>query len=277
MSFDSPVRALTLSLVFLILPVVATAQMSVAEPPEFPERRSLELVTPRLTDRELTQRLATLDALLRRSDVPGGTSAPLTYWNFVKSLQAAVLSPAQEERARTHLAGIARTRPEQAALTETASSMLARLTVGKQAPEIFGKDLDGADFRLSDYRGRVVLLVFGSEWCAICRTQYPYERLLQDLYGSWPFSIVGVDTGSSRQAVKRARVSVGLPYRAWWDGTTDDAPLGPIATEWNARGFPTVYLLDGYGVIRFVDLRNEDLIKGVRQLLEEQVELQARR
>jgi hypothetical protein len=38
-----------------------------------------------------------------------------------------------------------------------------------------------------------------------------------------------------------------------------------------------VYLLDGYGVIRFVDLRNEDLIKGVRQLLEEQVELQARR
>jgi hypothetical protein len=57
-----------------------------------------------------------------------------------------------------------------ATLGEQAASQLARvknlpsLKVGKEAPEIEGKDLDGKPFKLSDYRGKVVLLDFWGHW-----------------------------------------------------------------------------------------------------------------
>jgi len=38
------------------------------------------------------------------------------------------------------------------------------LRVGKEAPEISGKDLEGKEFKLSDYRGKVVLLDFWGNW-----------------------------------------------------------------------------------------------------------------
>ena len=115
-----------------------------------------------------------------------------------------------------------------------------------------------------------MVLVFSAEWCGICQSLVPYERLMLDLYKNWPFAILGVETGSSRDVMLKAKTEQGLTYRSWWDGTDEEGP-GPIATAWNAGGFPAVYVLDGKGVIRFVDTRHEDLLKAVRQLLTEHV------
>ena len=41
---------------------------------------------------------------------------------------------------------------------------LERLNIGMQAPEIEGEDLDGVTFKLSDYRGKVVVLDFWGDW-----------------------------------------------------------------------------------------------------------------
>ena len=79
---------------------------------------------------------------------------------------------------------------------------------------------------------------------------------------------MSVETGSGRDVTLKAKAEQGLTYRSWWDGTDEEGP-GPIATAWNAGGFPAVYVLDGKGVIRFVDARHEDLLKAVRQLLTE--------
>jgi peroxiredoxin len=146
------------------------------------------------------------------------------------------------------------------------------LTIGKIAPDIIGRDLNGSEFKLSDYHGKVVALVFFGEWCGICRTQYPYERLLLELYKNWPFAMLGVDSDADRDATRKAMSDRGLDYRAWWDGYLADNTGGPIASDWDVSGWPTIYLIDGNGVIRFVDLRQEDLLKGVRQLLTAQTQ-----
>ena len=53
----------------------------------------------------------------------------------------------------------------------------------KLAPDIKGEDADGRSFRLSDYRGKVVVLTFSGNWCGPCRATYPEERELVTAQG----------------------------------------------------------------------------------------------
>lgn len=229
-----------------------------------PPRRVLEVAV--FTDDDVAGLLRTLDALLAS---PG--NAGLVFGNFARRLQQGQLAPAQEARVLGHLERIGRTRPQHAAEVARTAYVVRHLMVGKTAPDIAGTDLDGAALRLSQHRGQVVLLNFSAEWCGICRTAYPYERLLLELYEGWPLTLLAVETGSSAAAVKAARDAQGLRYRAWWDAPQEAGP-GAIAAAWRVTGFPAVYVLDARGVIRFIDLRQEDLLKAVRQLLTEQAD-----
>ena len=57
-----------------------------------------------------------------------------------------------------------------------------------------------------------------------------------------------------------------ITWRSFFDGGKVG---GPIATRWNIQGWPTVYLLDGKGVIRDRDLRGRDVDAAVDHLLKE--------
>jgi hypothetical protein len=58
----------------------------------------------------------------------------------------------------------------------------------------------------------------------------------------------------------------GITWRSWWDG----GPAGSrIAKEWQVHSFPTVYILDHKGVIRYKNLRGPELEKTVNELVEE--------
>ena len=55
------------------------------------------------------------------------------------------------------------------------STTVHNLAVGKPAPEINGVDFDGKPLKLSDYRGKVVVLVFWGTWCGPCMAEVPHE------------------------------------------------------------------------------------------------------
>jgi len=251
--------------------VIAATALEAQSETGFADRRQPTLRAMPFSDRELTSAVATLDRLLasEKDRAKWGAHAKTVVWNFARHLQTGQLTPAQESQVLRHLDAIAALHPDDAQTFARARFMMTALMVGKPAPDIVGKDLDGVEFKLSDYRGKVVVLTFSAEWCGICRTLYPYQRFMVDLYKNWPFALLGVETGSSVSVTKQMKADAGLPYRAWWDAPGENAP-GAIATAWNVDGFPTSYLIDGAGVIRFVDLRYEDLLKGVRQLLLEE-------
>jgi peroxiredoxin len=252
---------------FVLFPSPAAGQ----QVPGFGERPRFTLAARDFTDGEVTAIIATLERLLAAEKDPArwGDNARTHLWNFARQLQTARLTPTQELQVSKHLDGLARLHPTDASLIARTKRMIGTLTLGKTAPDIVGKDLNGIDFRLSDYRGKVVVLLFSADWCGICRTLNPYERLMLELYQNWPFAILSVETGASPELTKQAKVEEGLAYRSWWD-VSPEGGSGPIASSWNVGGFPSIYVIDESGVIRFVDLRYEDLLKGVRQLLTEE-------
>jgi peroxiredoxin len=263
------------AILLICLASISAQSPAVPTPAGFGEPPLRTLDVSGFSDEAIGTLLQTLDALLvpsRPSRAPGASESPgLVFGNFTRRLQQGRLSAAQEARVLGHLGRIGRVYPQHADLAERSAFVVRSLMVGKVAPEITGTDLDGAPLKLSDQRGKVVVLTFAAEWCAICRTQYPYERLMLELYERWPFTLLAVETGSSRERVRAARVAQNLRYRAWWDEPDDDGQ-GPIAAAWRVSGFPSGYVIDGKGVIRFVDLRHEDLLKAVRQVLTEEAD-----
>lgn len=251
---------------FALSPPAVFAQTAAA----FDTPRDVPMVVKAFTDRQVAESLASLDTMLAsESDAEKwGAHAENVLWQFARYMQAGRLSAQQEQRVLRRLDALAAARPENAKVFTGPRFMVSALTVGKTAPEIAGKDLDGAEFRLSDYRGRVVALVFSAEWCGICRSLFPYERLMLDLYKQWPFALLGVETGSSPAVARQAKAGESLNYRSWWDAPGEDG-RGPIASAWNVGGYPAVYVIDAKGIIRFVDVRYEELLKSVRQLLNE--------
>lgn len=125
---------------------------------------------------------------------------------------------------------------------------IRNLGVGKSAPEIEGDDLDGASFKLSDYRGKVVLLNFWASWCGPCLNLLPHEHELVERYAERPFALIGVNCDGEKTALKSWLAQNPIPWRSFWAG--EKGPAGPIPRAWNVTGWPTVYLIDHAGIIR---------------------------
>ncbi len=146
---------------------------------------------------------------------------------------------------------------------------IRNLRIGKVAPDISGEDLNGEAFKLSDYRGKVVLLSFWATWCGPCMAEIPHERKLVELYSERPFAIVGVNADMDNTELQRALKQFGISWRSFSCGS--QGPLGPIAKEWNVSRWPTVYLIDHTGVIRGknLNLRGEALEAKLAELISE--------
>jgi thiol-disulfide isomerase/thioredoxin len=142
---------------------------------------------------------------------------------------------------------------------------LRHLTVGRVAPEIDGEDLDGKRFKLSDYRGKVVVLGFWAHWCGFCRDMYPHERRLVTRLEGRPFALVGVNCDEGRAEARRVVTKEKLNWKSWWDGGTERK----ISTPWQVTAYPTIYVLDHKGVIRYKGVRGQQLDAAVDYLLKE--------
>jgi thiol-disulfide isomerase/thioredoxin len=152
---------------------------------------------------------------------------------------------------------------------ESTRFMVENLMLGKEAPNIVGKDLDGVEFELADYRGKVVALVFTGYWCGPCRSEYPYQRLLLEIVDEEDFVLLGVNSDEDLEVAKQAKIDEQLLYRTWWDGHGEKSTDGPIANLYNVSGWPTIYVLDENGVVRNRGARHEKLITVVQQLVRE--------
>jgi thiol-disulfide isomerase/thioredoxin len=142
---------------------------------------------------------------------------------------------------------------------------LEELAVGKTAPDFTTKDVDGVEFKLSDYLGQVVVLDFWGFWCGTCERNIPHEREMVARYSKEPFAMIGINTDSNKEAFKKKCEELGVNWRNSWQGGRD----GPLVTEWGLTNYPVLLVLDAKGVIRYRDIRGDSLTQAVETLLAE--------
>jgi hypothetical protein len=99
---------------------------------------------------------------------------------------------------------------------------------------------------------------------------YPHERSLVKRLESKPFALLGVNSDTDKGALKEVMKKEEITWRSWWNGP--EGTRGPLSKTWNVHGWPTIYVLDHKGVIRYKNVRGEKMDEAVDKLLKEQEE-----
>jgi peroxiredoxin len=144
-----------------------------------------------------------------------------------------------------------------------------------EAPDFTLQDVDGKTVKLSDYRGKVVLVNFWASWCDVCKAEKrSMTRLAREMQGD-DFVILSVASDSELDAIDRSmRVAMGSknkPSRSKWGGAPfrilRDPPgeqnLGEVATAWGLEKVPETFLIDRDGKIRMYLVNKRDWSAGV--------------
>jgi thiol-disulfide isomerase/thioredoxin len=158
-----------------------------------------------------------------------------------------------------------RTKKPLGEVAEGRAYKLRNLSVGRTLPEIAGVDVEGKPLKLSGHRGKVILLTFSGLWCPSCHSLYPVQRELLKQYKGRPFSVLSVDTDEDKAPLRKAIASGEINWPCWWDGSVG----GPITVRHGIYYFPTVFLIDHKGVVRFKDLPDKALAEAVETLVKD--------
>ena len=76
---------------------------------------------------------------------------------------------------------------------------------------------------------------------------YPHERSLVEKLKDKPFALIGVNS-DPKDRVQAAIKRENITWRSFWDGGDTE---GPITTQYSVTGWPTIYLIDPDGIIRY--------------------------
>lgn len=141
---------------------------------------------------------------------------------------------------------------------------LAEFGVGSTMPDFMLPDMDGKKVNMKDLRGKYVLVDFWASWCGPCRREMPnVVELYKECKGK-NFEIVGISLDKDKkqwmEAVKTMKMSWPqlCDFKVW---ETEPVRLC------NIRAVPSTVLLDPDGKVIAMDLRGEQLVKQVKELL----------
>lgn len=141
------------------------------------------------------------------------------------------------------------------------------------APDLDLSGLDGNRYRLSGYRGKVLIINFWASWCPPCLAEMPTLQKAWDLLHDGNFEILAVNLGESEETIRRFvnghKPKLGFPLLI----ATDQS----IMQTWRIQGLPTSHIVDTWGRLVYSevgprDFSHEHIIARLRALMAGPVE-----
>lgn len=144
-------------------------------------------------------------------------------------------------------------------------SIAHTVAIGSNAPEFAQTDSSGNTIKLSDFRGKYVLIDFWASWCGPCRAENPNVVKVYQKYKDKNFTILGVSLDQKRDAWLKAIKDDKLTWAhvsdlKFWENE--------VAKLYDIRSIPTNLLLDKNGKIIAKNLRGEQLAEALAQYIE---------
>jgi len=147
---------------------------------------------------------------------------------------------------------------------QIALNELRLLKIGASAPEVTCLNIDGdKQDKLSNYKGKVVVLDIWTTWCGPCVAMIPQETKMVERLKGKKFALISVSADDEKETLIKFLEKTKMPWIHWFSGNKG------ITEDWNVRYFPTIYIIDHKGVIRAKDLWGEKMEKKVEELLAE--------
>ena len=147
-------------------------------------------------------------------------------------------------------------------LAGTVGSSQAAVQLSSSAPDFTLKSVAGANLRLQEQRGQVVLVNFWATWCGPCRQEMPHLNRIYDKYRSSGFVLLGVNIDDDPRAAADLAAKLGVKFPVLLD--TDKK----VSKVYDMSAMPATLLIDRDGRVRHIHRGYRD---GVEQTYEEQV------
>lgn len=138
---------------------------------------------------------------------------------------------------------------------EFAPSGLSATALGKKAPDLSMTDTAGKTFRVSDYRGKVLVLDFWYVWCKPCIAKFPAIKKMIESYADRPLAAVGVNIDKPERVEQAMKVIAdnGLTWRQVVEGKAEFLPVYQVYGRLPEypMSFPIYVAIDEGGVTRY--------------------------
>jgi cytochrome c-type biogenesis protein len=152
-------------------------------------------------------------------------------------------------------------------LDEGAKPATAGNANSQPAPDVQFAKLDGGSLRLTELRGRVVVLNFWATWCIPCRSEIPALSAMQKAMDGEGLTVVGVSYDDTAELIQEFQKDLKQDYTVVLGGKE-------VGSQLPASPLPTTYIIDRQGQIRekFIGERSQSAFEAViRPLLQENV------
>lgn len=127
-----------------------------------------------------------------------------------------------------------------------ANSALAAGELEGPAPDFTLKSNSGANIRLSELRGQVVLINFWASWCGPCRQEMPLLDQIQQKYQKLGFTILGVNVDDDPAKADKILKDIPVTFPVLYDSTS------VVSELYNVDAMPTTVIVDRDGKMRFL-------------------------
>jgi peroxiredoxin len=119
-------------------------------------------------------------------------------------------------------------------------------TLKGKAPDFTLKSNTGKNFKLSEFRGQVVLLNFWASWCGPCRQEMPLLDKIQQRYSALGFTVLGVNVEEDSSKAKAMMKAVPVSFPILYD------TQNTVSKKYKVSGMPSTVMIDRDGNMRYL-------------------------